>query len=153
MIMQYVHRIIYSLSIFFATIVKICMRLSILVFFKNQYNNLCLCVPEYICSMTKMQKLELQNFFKNVMVKYSLKSSLICRCDLCDKYSTSDPNLLRHHIRHAHVFNGPFRCGVCSKDIFGGRRVFRYSNKQEEKNLTGCIFMIRFINRIQCLKM
>ena len=47
------------------------------------------------------------------------------RCDLCDKYSTSDPNLLRHHIRHAHVFNGPFRCGVCSKDIFGGRRVFQ----------------------------
>lgn len=51
-------------------------------------------------------------------------SDFICRCDLCDKYSTSDPTLLRHHIRHVHVLNGPFRCGVCSKDIFGGRRAF-----------------------------
>ena len=45
-------------------------------------------------------------------------------CDLCS-YTTRLPSRLRHHIRHAHVDNGPFQCGVCSKEIFGGRRVFQ----------------------------
>ena len=85
--------------------------------FKTSHRNL---RPCSVCNKFFRSDISLHIHYK---IRHGIDGSTL-KCDLC-AYKARKPEDLRHHLRHAHVNNGPFKCRICEKEIFGGRKVFK----------------------------